>query len=91
MGRVLTLVALPVNGITRERRARLRKELEWQRPAAADPHLLGHPQINWAALEEVLDRLNARKKLITCQVVESGALGTRGLAELVRSSWNLSM
>jgi phenylacetic acid degradation operon negative regulatory protein len=86
-----TLVALPVNGITRERRARLRKELEWHGLRQLIPNLLGHPQINWAALEEVLDRLNARKKLITCQVVESGALGTRGLAELVRSSWNLSM
>jgi phenylacetic acid degradation operon negative regulatory protein len=85
-----TLVALPVNGITRELRMQLRRELEWQGLRQLAPNLLGQPQINWAALEEVLDRLNARRKLITCQVVESGAVGTRSLAELVRSSWNLS-
>jgi phenylacetic acid degradation operon negative regulatory protein len=85
-----TLVALPVNGITRELRAHLRRELEWQGLRQLAPNLLGHPQINWAVLEEVLDRLNARRRLITLQVIESGALGTRGLAELVRSSWNLS-
>lgn len=86
-----TLVALPANGMTRELRAHLRKELEWQGLRQLTPNLLGHPQINRAALEEVLDRLNARRKLITCQVVESGALGTRSLADLVRSSWNLSL
>jgi phenylacetic acid degradation operon negative regulatory protein len=85
-----TLVALPVNGITREQRVHLRKELEWQGLRQLAPNLLGQPQVNWAALAEVLDRLNARRKLITCQVVESGALGTRSLAELVKSSWNLS-
>jgi phenylacetic acid degradation operon negative regulatory protein len=85
-----TLVALPLNGIRRELRVHLRKELEWQGLRQLAPNLLGHPQINWEALKEVLDRLNARRKLITFQVVESGALGTRGLAELVRSSWNLS-
>jgi phenylacetic acid degradation operon negative regulatory protein len=84
-----TLVALPVNRSTRELRVHLRKELEWQGLRQLAPNLFGHPQINWAALEEVLDRLNARRKLITLQVVESGALGTRGLADLVRSSWNL--
>ena len=85
-----TLVALPINGMTRELRAHLRKEFEWQGLRQLAPNLLAQPQINWAALEEVLDRLNARRKLITCQVVESGALGTRSLAELVRSTWNLS-
>jgi phenylacetic acid degradation operon negative regulatory protein len=84
-----TLVALPVNGITRELRVHLRQELEWQGLRQLAPNLLGQPQVNWAALEEVLDRLNARRKLIACQVVESGALGTRSLAELVRSCWNL--
>jgi phenylacetic acid degradation operon negative regulatory protein len=86
-----TLVALPVNGITRELRAHLREELEWQGLRQLAPGLFGHPQINQAALEEVLDRLNARRKIISCQVVESGASGTRSLTELVRSSWNLSL
>src|SRR5260221_1808175 len=64
-----TLVALPVNGITRERRARLRKELEWHGLPQLMPNPFVHLQINLTALETGLDRLNARKKLITCQVV----------------------
>jgi phenylacetic acid degradation operon negative regulatory protein len=85
-----TLIALPPNGITPQLRIRLRKELEWQGLRQLAPNLLGHPQINRAALAEVLDRLNARRNIITFQVIDSGDLGTRSLPELVRSSWDLS-
>jgi phenylacetic acid degradation operon negative regulatory protein len=86
-----TLIALPPNSIPPQLRTHLRKELEWQGLRLLAPNLLGHPQINRAALEEVLDRLDVRRKVIACQVIESGDLGTRGLPELVKSSWDLSL
>jgi phenylacetic acid degradation operon negative regulatory protein len=85
-----TLIALLPDGITPHLRTRLRKELEWQGLRPLAPNLLGHPQINRAALEEVLDRLKARRSVIQCLVTESEDLGTLSLAELVKSSWDLS-
>jgi phenylacetic acid degradation operon negative regulatory protein len=85
-----TLIILPPNGVTHQRRTRLRKELEWQGLRQLVPNLLGHPQINGAVLEEILDRLTVRRKIITCRVVESGNLGARSLPDLVKSSWDLT-
>ncbi len=84
-----TLIVLPANGVTQQRRTRLRKELEWQGLRQLAPNLLGHPQINGAVLEEILDRLTVRRKVITCQVVESGSSGARSFPDLVKSSWDL--
>ncbi|HZC35720.1 MAG TPA: PaaX family transcriptional regulator C-terminal domain-containing protein [Chthoniobacterales bacterium] len=86
-----TLVALPLNSITPQLRTSLRKELEWQGLRLLAPNLLGHPQVNRAVLEEVFDRLHVRRKIITCQAIESGVAGTRGLSELVKSAWDLSL
>jgi phenylacetic acid degradation operon negative regulatory protein len=85
-----TLIALPQNGVPPQQRTRLRKELEWQGMRQLAPNLLGHPQISWALVEEVLDRLDARRQVITCQVIESGNLGTRNLPDLVKSSWDFT-
>jgi phenylacetic acid degradation operon negative regulatory protein len=85
-----TLIVLPANDIPAQLRTELRRELEWQGLRQLAPNVLGHPQLNQAALEEVLDRLNARRKVIACQVIETGDLGTRSLPELVENSWALS-
>ena len=86
-----TLIALPSRGITPPLRARLRDELEWQGLRPLLPNLFGHPQINQAALEEILDRLRVRRKIVSCQVIGSSELGSRSLPELAKSAWDLSI
>jgi phenylacetic acid degradation operon negative regulatory protein len=85
-----TLIVLPANGTTPQLRTRLRRELEWQGLRQIAPNLLAHPQIDRAALEEVLDRLNAGRKVAACQVVNSADLGTPSLSDLVKGLWDLS-
>lgn len=86
-----TLIALPSNGITPPLRARLRDELEWQGLRPLLPNLFGHPQINQAALEEILGRLKVRRKIVSCQIIGSSELGSQSLPELAKSAWDLSM
>jgi phenylacetic acid degradation operon negative regulatory protein len=83
-----TLIVLPANGTTPQLRTRLRRELEWQGLRQLAPNLLAHPQIDRAALEEVLDRLDAGRKVAACQVVNSADLGS--LSDLVKGLWDLS-
>ncbi len=83
-----TLILLLANGTTPQLRTRLRRELEWQGLRQLAPNLLAHPQIDRAALEEVLDRLNAARKVAACQVVNSADLGS--LSDLVKGLWDLS-
>jgi phenylacetic acid degradation operon negative regulatory protein len=85
-----TLIVLPANGVPPQLRASLRRELEWQGLRQLAPNLLGHPQIDRAALEEILDRLNACTKVVACQVVKSADLGTPSLSDLVKGLWDLS-
>jgi phenylacetic acid degradation operon negative regulatory protein len=85
-----TLIILPANGTTPQLRTRLRRELEWQGLRQLAPNLLVHPRIDRAALEEVLERLNADRKVAACQVVNSADLGTPSLSDLVKSLWDLS-
>jgi len=85
-----TLILLPANGTTPQLRTRLRRELEWQGLRQLAPNLLAHPQIDRAGLEEVLDRLNAGRKVAACQVVNSADLGTPNLSDLVKGLWDLS-
>ena len=85
-----TLIVLPANCTTPQLRTRLRRELEWQGLRQLAPNLLAHPQVDRAALEEVLDRLNAGTKVAACQVVNSADLGTPSLSDLVKGLWDLS-
>jgi len=86
-----TLIILPANGTTPKLRTRLRRELEWQGLRQLAPNLLAHPQIDRAVLEEVLDRLNAGRKVAACQVINLADLGTPSLSDLVKGLWDLSV
>jgi phenylacetic acid degradation operon negative regulatory protein len=83
-----TLVALPANGIASHLRPQLRKELEWLGLRLLVPNVFAHPQMNEAAVAEVLDRLNVRSKLIVCRVIEPEGCGN--LADVVKHSWDLA-
>jgi phenylacetic acid degradation operon negative regulatory protein len=85
-----TLLVLPANGTSPQLRTSLRRELEWQGVRQLTPNLFGHPQIDRAALAELLGRLNVSSKVVACQVLSSGDLDTLSLSDQVTDLWDLS-
>jgi phenylacetic acid degradation operon negative regulatory protein len=83
-----TLVALPADRVAQRLRLQLREELGWLGFRQLLPSLFAHPQMDRAAVAEMLDRLEAGSNVIVCQAIELTGFGK--LAHLVENAWDLA-
>lgn len=84
-----TLILIRPDGLSAERRQRLRQELEWEGVRQLAPQLYGHPRIQAGPLAELLERLGVRKHVISFCDATTDHIGSGDFQELINDRWNL--
>ena len=84
-----TLILVRAEELSTERRQQLRQELEWQGLRQLAPQLYAHPRIQPGSLTELLERIGARKKVVSFGNATTDRIGCGDFQELVNERWNL--
>jgi phenylacetic acid degradation operon negative regulatory protein len=84
-----TLVLVRAEELSPQRRQQLRQELEWQGLRQLAPQLYAHPRIQAGPLAELLERIRARKRVISFANATSDQIGCDDFQELIKERWNL--
>jgi phenylacetic acid degradation operon negative regulatory protein len=84
-----TLVLVRAEELSLQRRQQLRQELEWQGLRQLASQLYAHPRIQPGALAELLERIGARKQVISFGNAASDQIGCGDFQELINERWNL--
>ncbi|MBV9873436.1 MAG: phenylacetic acid degradation operon negative regulatory protein PaaX [Verrucomicrobia bacterium] len=84
-----TLVLVQGDELSPQRRQQLRQELEWQGLRQLAPQLYAHPRIQPGPLAELLERIGARKQVISFGNATSDQIGSGDFQELINERWNL--
>jgi phenylacetic acid degradation operon negative regulatory protein len=84
-----TLVLVRAEELSPQRRQQLRQELEWQGLRQLASQLYAHPRIQPGPLAELLERIGARKQVISFGGAKSDQIGCGDFQELINERWNL--
>ena len=84
-----TLVLVRAEELSLQRRQQLRQELEWQGLRQLASQLYAHPRIQPGPLAELLERIGARKQVISFGNATSDQIGCGDFQELINERWNL--
>jgi phenylacetic acid degradation operon negative regulatory protein len=84
-----TLLLLRPEELSAELRQQLRQELEWQGLRPLAPQLYAHPRIQPGPLAELLERIGARKQVISFGNATSDQINCGDFQELINERWNL--
>jgi phenylacetic acid degradation operon negative regulatory protein len=84
-----TLVLVRAEELSSQRRQQLRQELEWQGLRQLASQLYAHPRIQPGPLAELLERIGARKQVISFANATSDQIGCGDFQELINERWNL--
>ena len=84
-----TLVLLRAEELSPERRQQLRQELEWQGLRQLAPQLYAHPRIQPGPLAELLERMGARKQVVSFAKATTDQIGCGDFQTLIHERWNL--
>lgn len=84
-----TVVILSRAGIDADRRAELRRELEWEGFGTLAPGIGVHPCADRAALIAVLDRLHLRESAIVLEACDLKVVAAMPANALIAECWNL--
>jgi phenylacetic acid degradation operon negative regulatory protein len=84
-----TLILVRPEELSPQRRQQLRQELEWQGLRQLAPQLYAHPRIQPGPLAELLERIGARKQVISFGNATSDQIGCGDFQELINERWNL--
>jgi len=84
-----TLVLVRAEELSPQRRQQLRQELEWQGLRQLASQLYAHPRIQPGPLAELLERIGARKQVISFGDAKSDQIGCGDFQELIKERWNL--
>lgn len=84
-----TLILVRSDGLSPERRQKLRQELEWEGVRQLAPQLYGHARIQAGALAELLERIGVRQQVVTFCNATTDHIGSGDFQDLVKERWNL--
>ena len=84
-----TLVLVRAEELSPERRQQLRQELEWQGLRQLAPQLYAHPRIQPGPLAELLERIGARKQVVSFANANTDQIGCGDFQLLINERWNL--
>jgi phenylacetic acid degradation operon negative regulatory protein len=84
-----TLVLIRAEELSPQRRQQLRQELEWQGLRQLAPQLYAHPRLQPGPLAELLERMGARKQVISFGNATSDQISCGDFQELINQRWNL--
>ena len=84
-----TLILVRPEELSAERRQQLRQELEWQGLRPLAPQLYAHPRIQPGPLTELLERVGARKQVISFGNATSDQISCGDFQQLINERWNL--
>ena len=84
-----TLVLVRAEELSPERRQQLRQELEWQGLRQLAPQLYAHPRIQPGPLAELLERIGARKQVVSFANANTDQIGCGDFQHFVNERWNL--
>ena len=84
-----TLVLVRAEELSPQRRQQLRQELEWQGLRQLAAQLYAHPRIQPGPLAELLERIGARKQVISFANASSEQISCGDFQELINERWNL--
>jgi phenylacetic acid degradation operon negative regulatory protein len=85
-----TLILVRTEELSPERRQQLRQELEWLGLRQLAPQLYAHPRIQPGSLAELLERIGARKQVISFGNATTDPIGCGDFQELINERWNLA-
>ena len=86
-----TVLLAPNGTLDADLRATLRRELQWEGYAMLSAGTLVHPSHDPEALEDILHRNGADKRLFAFTADELDGVSSRPLQDLVHESWDLSV